>query len=286
MPLTPSLYDEEVELASKRILIVDDIHTNRLILSMQTKSWKMEPTEAESAEEAMAILRQGPAFDIAIFDMLMPYTDGLELARTVRSELSDLKLPLILYTSLGEYQTIEEGVFQAVLNKPIKPNALKSVMLKVLRKETVQNDESRDRRKIFDATFAERHPLQILVAEDNQINQKVVVQMLKKLGYRADVAGNGREAIEAVQRQTYDVILMDVQMPEMNGLDATRYINARFRGKYLPWIIGLTANAMQSDKKDCFDAGMNDYLTKPLTVDLLTAGLAQAHEKHVKTHAT
>jgi CheY-like chemotaxis protein len=128
----------------------------------------------------------------------------------------------------------------------------------------------------LDAQMAERHPLRILLAEDNVVNQKLALRLLQQMGYRADVASNGIEAIECVARQPYDVVLMDVQMPEMDGLEATRRIVARWPSPdQRPHIVAMTANAMQGDREECLAAGMDDYVTKPIRVDALVQALNQ-----------
>ncbi len=264
------------ELEGRHILIVDDIETNRTILRLQAESWRMQTVTAASAATAMEILRRGTQIDVAILDMLMPEVDGLELGRSIRAEFPQRRLPMILYTSLGDTDPVGAGVFDMILSKPIKPAALKCAIATLVGQGQVQHAAPARAVRVFDADFAGRHPLRILVAEDNQINQKVVLQMLKKLGYLADLAGNGRETVEAIQRQGYDVILMDVQMPEMSGLEATRIICARYPRITRPCIIGLTANAMEADKAECLEAGMDDYLTKPITVAQLTDALELA----------
>ena len=134
-------------------------------------------------------------------------------------------------------------------------------------------------KRVVDPTMAERHPLRILLAEDNLVNQKLAMRLLQQMGYRADLATNGTEALAAVERDAYDVVLMDVQMPELDGLEASRRINARWRNGDRPRIVAMTANAMQGDREACLAAGMDDYLTKPIRVEQLIAALSDTHAR-------
>jgi PAS domain S-box-containing protein len=265
------------KLAAKRILVVDDNATNREIVNRQVRSWGMEPVAVERASEALALIDKGEQFDVAVLDMLMPEMDGLELARQIRRVRDEQELPLVLLTSLsGLPQTRSAEEFSAQLTKPIKASQLYNALLRALAEPAKEpmtieagiGDGGDDR----PATSS----LRILVAEDNAVNQKVALRILNKLGYRADVASNGVEALEALERQPYDVVLMDVQMPEMDGLDASRRIRERWPGESRPRIIAMTANAMIEDREACFAAGMDDYLAKPVRPDELAAALGRA----------
>ncbi|MBI3659164.1 response regulator, partial [Candidatus Acetothermia bacterium] len=267
------------EVEGKRILIVDDNATNGRILEIQTKKWGMTPRVAKSPKQALKIVKTKKKFDLAILDMHMPEMDGMALAKALRKLPSAKKLPLILLTSLGRQGTKEKvSAFAAYLTKPVKPSQLFDALASVFagaktkqRKATLSKIKTAKQK--FDPKIAKRHPLRILLAEDNVVNQKVALRILDQMGYRADVASNGLEAIEAVERQHYDVILMDVQMPEMDGLEATRRIVARWSKKKRPHIVAMTANAMQGDREMCLAAGMNDYITKPIRVDELIGAL-------------
>jgi CheY-like chemotaxis protein len=214
---------------------------------------------------------------VAILDMQMPGMDGIRLAREIRGLPAFNTLPLVLLSSIGRHPGPDAArLFAAFLTKPVKApqllneitrilGASQATLLKPGTKEPPPTDKNHPR------------PEHILVAEDNPVNQKVALHMLARLGYRADVAGNGHEVLEALQRQNYDIILMDVQMPEMDGLEATRRIRERTRaGGPNPWIIALTANAMEGDRQACVDAGMDDYLSKPVKRETLAAALARA----------
>jgi CheY-like chemotaxis protein len=267
------LLGRQPALAGKRLLVVDDNATNRKVLILQTGKWGMLPRDTGSAEEALRWLRGGEAFDLAILDMHMPEMDGLALAGQVRGLRPDL--PLVLFSSLGRREAGDTlGLFNAYLSKPLRQSQLFDTLagLLALEHDAPQAAQGR-RRTALDADLARRHPLRILLAEDNVVNQKLAVRLLQQMGYRADLAGNGIEAIECIARQRYDVVLMDVQMPEMDGLEASRRINERWPNGGRPRIVAMTANAMQGDREECIDAGMDDYITKPIRVEVLVEAL-------------
>ena len=262
------------ELKGKRVLVVDDNATNRRVLALQTAKWGMQSKAAAKPSESLAWIEAGEAFDIAILDMHMPEMDGLELARRIRAARKDL--PLVLFSSLGRKEAGDnEGLFDAALAKPIHQSQLFDTLVNILAsdagKPAAQPAQPTAAR--FDPKMAERHPLRILLAEDNVVNQKLALRILQQMGYRADLASNGLEAVESVGRQVYDVVLMDVQMPEMDGLEATRRICASWKPDNRPRIVAMTANAMQGDRELCMEAGMDDYLTKPIRVDKLVEAL-------------
>ena len=266
------------ELQGKRILVVDDNATNRRILALQTGKWGMASRDTESPNEALRWLAAGERFDLAILDMHMPEMDGLELARRIRA--SRAALPLVLFSSLGRREAGDtESLFAAYLAKPMRQSHLFDTLVNLLAHESVAKPLAGPAPAQFDAGMAARHPLRILLAEDNVVNQKLAMRLLQQMGYRADLAANGIEAVESVERQAYDVVLMDVQMPELDGLDATRRICDRFPAERRPRIIAMTANAMQGDREMCLEAGMDDYLTKPIRVDQLVKALEAAHAR-------
>jgi CheY-like chemotaxis protein len=206
----------------------------------------------------------------------MPEMDGLGLAIEIRKYRTPQALPLIMLTSVAHRPRdlkVSEVQFSAYLNKPIKPNALFDVLLHAM--QIVPLDKPAHRPVALDCKLAETLPLKILVAEDNTVNQKVVQQLLAHLGYRADVVANGIEVLDALERQNYDVILMDVQMPEMDGLEATRRLRARFGATGSPRVIAMTANAMPGDREKCLAAGMDSYVSKPVELDDIRAVLTE-----------
>ena len=260
------------ELQGRRVLVVDDNATNRRVLTLQSGKWGMASRDTESPLQALRWLEEGERFDLVILDMHMPEMDGIELARRIRASHRDL--PLVLFTSLGRREACDaESLFGAYLSKPIHQSQLFDTLVNLLAHQPVARPVPRLVKPQLDATIAERHPLRILLAEDNAVNQKLALRLLQQMGYQADLAVNGLQAVESVQRQTYDVVLMDVQMPELDGLDATRRICGLYAPDQRPRIVAMTANAMQGDQDLCFAAGMDDYLTKPIRVERLVEAL-------------
>ncbi|NEZ64686.1 response regulator [Leptolyngbyaceae cyanobacterium CCMR0082] len=291
----PTLENEQVsdiahQLKDKRVLIVDDNATNREILTLQTQSWEMQPITAQSAYEALGILSCQPSFDVAILDMQMPEVDGLTLAHKIRDQAYGKKLPLVMLTSLGrpevDPKALDQAKFSAFLNKPIKQSHLYDALAQVFSDQPIKIQKSiSDQQSGLDSTLAQSHPLRILVAEDNLVNQQLIRQWLDKLGYRSDIVGNGYETIDALKRQPYDVILMDVHMPEMDGLTATEKICEQWSTADRPHIVALTASAMKGDRDLCMAAGMNDYISKPIHVPDLIAVLKKVTPLEVSSCA-
>ncbi len=268
------LLGRQDQIAGKRLLVVDDNATNRKILALQTAKWGADVLACEGPEEALrAVGRDGP-FDLAILDMHMPAMDGVGLARRIRADHPDL--PMILFSSLGLRDVeAEEGLFAAYLAKPLRQSQLFDTLVSQFAAQggAVLKRRDVEARPKADPGLAARHPLKILLAEDNLVNQKLALRLLEQMGYRADLASNGKEALESVARQTYDVVLMDVQMPEMDGLEASRQLNARYAENQRPRIVAMTANAMQGDREMCLEAGMDDYIAKPIRVEKLIEAL-------------
>jgi signal transduction histidine kinase/CheY-like chemotaxis protein len=262
-------------LQGKRVLIVDDNATNRRILSLLTEKWGMAPRGTEHPEQALQWIEGGQAFDLVILDLQMPEMDGVMLTREIRKLRDEESLPIILLTSLGRREIGAEDLeFAAYLTKPLKPSALYDALASIF-VGNVSAPSVESTRPVIDPELGRRHPLRILLAEDNAVNQKLALRILEQMGYRADVASNGLEAVESVERQKYNVILMDVQMPEMDGLEATRQIVARWPTDH-PRIIGLTANALEGDREKCIEAGMQDYISKPIRVEELVSALERS----------
>ncbi len=269
-------------LTDRTVLIVDDNATNRTILAHQARGWGMRPRTAKSPEEALDWLRGGERFDIALLDMHMPGMDGLELAGEIHGVVGSDELPLVLVSSAAGRRRADEpdaDRFAARLAKPIKPRQLFDTLVGVLERRDgggLRHRRTKSGRLAVPIGEQSRPELRILIAEDNPINQKVATRILGRLGYQADVAANGREALDAVARTTYDVVLMDMQMPEVDGLEATRQIRRDLPHELRPWVIGVTANAAPADRQACLDAGMDDYVAKPVTVSDLQDALARA----------
>ncbi len=253
-------------------MLLDDIPTNRRILTLQTSKWGMIPRSAHSGPQALEWMQKGESFDLAILDMQMPEMDGLMLAKQIRQLPGTVMLPLVLLTSMGiraDNPAFASAAFASCLTKPIKPAQLHEVLVRV-----VSGAKPAARKAVaakLDPTMAQRLPLRVLLCDDNLINQKVALRLLQQMGYKADVANNGLECLLALQRQPYDIIFMDVQMPEMDGLEATRQIRQRQKDpaesgnfKMNIAIVAMTANAMQGDREKCLAAGMDDYVAKPV----------------------
>ena len=267
----------EADLSGRTVLIVDDNATNRRILVAQTARWGMVPRETGSPEEALAWITDGERFDIALFDLLMPGLDGLELAEriTTRSAASsEPAIPIVILSSIGLRER-EGTALAAWLAKPVKPSALHDTIATVLLGSSLAKPAAASAVNGAGSSLGERHPLRILLAEDNVVNQKLALRLLAQMGYEPDVAGDGLEAIAALERKPFDVVLMDVQMPELDGLEATRRIRATQPPEPV-WIVAMTANAMAGDREACIAAGMNDYISKPIRPADLAAALERA----------
>jgi PAS domain S-box-containing protein len=273
-PIYPE--NEISKLSGKRILIVDDNATNRLILTKQTQKWRMLPLAVRSGIEALALIEQGEKFNIAILDMQMPGMDGFTLAQEMAKRKSTANFPLIILTSIKrEKARAGDAKISAFLSKPIKTSNLFNVLMKIidgqpvaLKKEPVQASNNDN--------LAETYPLKILLTEDNRINQKVATKLLGKLGYTADIANNGLEALDALKARRYDVVFMDIQMPEMDGEEATKHIREDWPEEAQPYIIAMTAHALEGDREKYLAHGMDDYVSKPIGVDALVAALKNA----------
>ncbi|HYK95126.1 MAG TPA: GAF domain-containing protein [Candidatus Dormibacteraeota bacterium] len=261
-----------VEIAGRRALVVDDNATNRRILTAQLARWSIQTRDTASPAEALAWIRAGERFDVVLLDLLMPEMDGLELAAAVRAvEQPQPKLVLVSSIAMRERG---HPALDAVLTKPVKPSALHDALVNVLSLAGQRDEGPRTERPAVDPGLAERHPLRVLLAEDNAVNRKVAMRLLANMGYTADVAENGLQAIEALEAKDFDVVLMDVQMPELDGLEATRRIRSRWPDRPVH-IVAMTANAMAGDRDLCLAAGMNDYVSKPIRPPELAEALAR-----------
>jgi CheY-like chemotaxis protein len=263
------------DLTGRRLLVVDDNATNRRILSLQTKNWGMLTSTTGSQAQALEWIRRGDPFDLVILDLHMPGMDGISLGLEIHKLRPAQSLPLVMLSSGGPREPGQDALeLAAYLMKPVKPAQLLQVLARIFGKSEIKHSsQPASGRPVLDPGMAERLPLRILLAEDNAVNQKLALRLLSQMGYRADLAANGLEVLEALKRQTYDLILMDVQMPEMDGLEATREICSRWARGTRPHIIAMTANAMQGDREICLQAGMDDYISKPVRVEELVNAL-------------
>jgi PAS domain S-box-containing protein len=277
VPATEYAYLHEIQpqLRMKHVLVVENNKTNQSILTDQALAWGMQPRSTDSVEEALDWIRRGDPFDLVVVEKDLPGMDGIALSDDIRELRSAVDLPIILLASLVERGIDpEENSYDAVLNKPIKPSQLFDMLVDISAgKPVARRPREAEVTSSFDAGIGKRYPLRILLAEDNVNNQKLALMVLDRLGYRADVAGNGIEVLDALKRQSYDVVLMDVQMPDMDGLEATRKIREQWPDQTKPWIVAMTANAMQGDREMCLAAGMNDYVTKPIRLEHVVESL-------------
>ncbi|WP_207427834.1 hybrid sensor histidine kinase/response regulator [Pedobacter sp. SYSU D00535] len=266
--------------STKRILVVDDNGTNLRILKIQLEQWLFKVETAASGKEALERLSSGAEFDLIISDMQMPEMDGVEFSRKLKAEHGNL--PIVLLSSVGdESRRKYPDLFAAILTKPVKQHQLARVIKQCLHAVERAAVVEPTRVNVLQENFASSNPLNILIAEDNLINQKLIIRVLNKLGYEPELAVNGREAVDALKQKTFDLVLMDVQMPEMDGLEATRVIRKDL--ELQPTIVAMTANAMVEDKEACFAAGMDEYISKPIKMEELLKVLeAVSHKNSVK----
>ncbi len=271
----PSWQMPQPQLAGKRLLIVEDNATNRRLITHRAEQWGMTVEAAANAPDALKRLGDSPPFDVAILDQQLPEVDGLALADQFRKQPAGRYLPLLLLSSVrrhaDEAHPLAVGISVSV-HKPIRPAQLLDALCRVLNIQ-IQREKKAPAAPSLDATFSRRLPLRVLLADDNPINQKVGMSVLHKLGYRADVAGNGLDVLSALEQRTYDVLFLDVQMPEMDGLDCARQICTRWNRDKRPVIVAMTGNALMGDREKCLAAGMDDYISKPVRIAELQAVL-------------
>ncbi len=260
----------------RRILVVDDNDTNRNILKMQIEQWGSHVRCASSGEEAWSWIERGDPIDLILTDYKMPGMNGIELVGKIRESGPVRELPVILMTSMGVVPNSDDNGNTKLLVKPVKAQSLldsvQQILLGSVKKVSenpLENDESK---------AGELYPLKILLAEDNVVNQRVANLILKRMGYRPDTVANGLEVLEALRQRDYDVILLDIQMPEMDGLSVAREVCRIYDKESRPLMIAMTANALQGDRERCIDSGMDDYLSKPVRREEILQRLKSSHE--------
>jgi CheY-like chemotaxis protein/HPt (histidine-containing phosphotransfer) domain-containing protein len=276
-PFVPSALDLESRqpgLVDKRVLIVDDNATSRMILSKQLDKWGIQTAAVGSAAEAIARIETDSSFDALLVDLEMREMDGLQLAQHVRDEMNRTETPVVIMAPVGRRSKLDRAYVDASVKKPFKIRHL-FVALQNLVGDGFEDDGASSVGRPLDQQMGSEHPLRILIAEDNLINQKVALRLLERLGYQADVVANGMEALVALRHVQYDVVLMDVQMPEMDGLEATRQMCKLYSPDERPRIIAVTADAQESDREECLRAGMDDYLSKPVRLEQVAEALAR-----------
>jgi signal transduction histidine kinase/ligand-binding sensor domain-containing protein/CheY-like chemotaxis protein len=274
LPLnTPLINDKIIE--GKKVLVVDDNDTHLRALKTQLEKWKMAAIAVPSGQEALKVLSIEKDIDLIITDMQMPDMDGIALGTKIKA--SGSAAPIVLLSSVGnDRNKTDYHLFSSVVTKPIKQQHFYNVIEAELRKESIAVVEQK--KSLLTETFALAYPFVMLIAEDSLMNQKLIIRVLNKLGYQPDLANDGREVLEKLGDKKYEIILMDIQMPNIDGLEATRLIRKKYGAK--PIIIALTANALSEDKDNCFKAGMDGYLSKPINIELLLAALMDAYNKN------
>jgi PAS domain S-box-containing protein len=275
-PPSPPEVVPGARLAGRRVLLVEDNASSQLLLLRLLRSWQMKVAAVSTAASALARITEEP-FDIVVIDAGLSDLDGFALAAEIRRRRAGAALPLMLLSMAGTHATAEvpAGLFAARVAKPIKADQLRRALLQLFPQDGI---EPGGPLPFAPAAVAEAaKSVRVLVAEDNTVNQKVILLMLFRLGYRAEVATNGAEVLAMMQKSTYDLVLMDLHMPEMDGLETTRQIrNQKDSSALSPWIVAVTANAMQGDRERCLASGMNDYLAKPIMMDDLIEVLQRA----------
>ena len=272
------MVDPSPVLRGQKVLVVDDNEASRKLISIQVSSWGMNPVAVSSGFDALELISEGESFDLAILDMQMPNMDGAMLASEIRKYHKCEDLPLIMLTSIDKRKEDVkhiENYFSAYLVKPIKQSLLYTKIISVFSTER-KNDKPERGKMLFDPKMVDKHPLRILIADDNVINQKVAERMLQKMGYRPDIVSNGLEILQALEQAPYDLIFIDVHMPEMDGLEATRRICDKYNKDNRPLLVAMTADAMPGDKEKCIEAGMDDYICKPVKIPELEKALKKA----------
>jgi signal transduction histidine kinase/HPt (histidine-containing phosphotransfer) domain-containing protein len=263
----PAWQSPQPQLAGKRLLVIEDSATNRAIITRRAERWGMTVTAYETRVEALKKTAEGAAFDALVVDAQLGNSDGIGFAAQLRKQPGCAELPLIFLTSLRlkpEELHPVEGVSHFIY-KPIRPAQMLDALCRAFSVH-VQREKKAPQTPSLDADLARRLPLQLLLADDNTINQKVGLSVLHKLGYRADIAANGLEVLRALEQKQYDILFLDVQMPEMDGLEAARQICQRWPAEKRPRIIAMTGNALMGDREKCLEAGMDDYISKPIRI--------------------
>lgn len=271
----PAWQGPQAQLAGRRLLVIEDNHTNQRIIATRGRAWGLSVDTAATSADALRLLEQSNPYDAIISDLQLPETDGLSFAKEIRRRAAGRLPPLLLLTSVrlrsDDSRPMEAGVCGYV-HKPIRPAQLLETLCRAMSIQ-LQREKKAPVAPALDPNLARRLPMRLLLADDNPINQKVGLSVLHKLGYRADVANNGLEVLKALEQKVYDLLFLDVQMPEMDGLEAAREICQRWSPERRPAIVAMTGNALMGDREKCLAAGMDDYISKPVRIVELQAAL-------------
>ena len=271
----PGWQSPQPQLAGKRLLVIEDNATNRRIITQRGQQWGMTVETAINSRDALAILSKGDLFDGVILDLELPDRDGLAVAEQIREQPSGRYVPLLLLSSARQSNDATHPLPASVsvsVHKPIRSAQLLDALCRALSVQ-VQREKKPPATPTLDPDLGRRLPLRVLLADDNPINQKVGHSVLQKLGYQADIANNGVEVLKALEQKAYDILFLDVQMPEMDGLEAARQIHQRWPADKRPRIIAMTGNALMGDREKCLQAGMDDYISKPVRINELQSAL-------------
>ena len=284
----PSWQGPQPQLTGKRLLVIEDNATNRDIISQRGAQWGMVVETAATGHEALSFLAAGHLFDAVILDLQLPDTDALALTAEIRKHSAGRYLPLLLLSSLrpggDDMRPLPPGTAISI-HKPIRPAQLLEVLCRALSVQP-QREKKAPAAPMLDADLGRRLPLRLLLADDNPINQKVGITVLQKLGYHADVATNGVEVLKALEQKAYDILFLDVQMPQIDGLEAARQICQKWTADKRPRIIAMTGNALLGDREKCLQAGMDDYISKPVRVAELQSALERWGPMKTRMHDT
>jgi CheY-like chemotaxis protein/HPt (histidine-containing phosphotransfer) domain-containing protein len=271
----PAWQNSQPQLAGRRVLVVEDNVTNQRIIAQRASQWGMAIESAASSREALQLLAEKNEYDAIILDLQLPDMEGLTLAQEIRTQIRGRKIPLLLLTSVrlrAEDPRPARAGISVFIYKPIRPSQLLDALCRAMSIQ-IAREKRPPPAPSLDADLARRIPMRLLLADDNPINQKVGLSVLNKLGYQADIANNGVEVLKALEQKSYDILFLDVQMPEMDGLEAARQICRRWPVEKRPRIIAMTGNALMGDREKCLQAGMDDYISKPVRIAELQSTL-------------
>jgi signal transduction histidine kinase/DNA-binding LytR/AlgR family response regulator len=274
--LTPPTWQTaQPQLAGRRLLLVEDNATNRELIKHRCEQWGMKVEAAANSVEALKLLAEGRAYEAMLVDLQLPELDGFALVKKIREHPAGRLAPVMMLSAIrlrGDDERPAQASVSIFVYKPVRPAQLLDAVCRALNIE-LQPEKKAPPAPVLDANFARRLPLRLMIADDNLINQKVGLSVLQKLGYRADVAQNGLEVLQALEQKAYDVLFLDVQMPEMDGLETARQIVQRWPREKRPCIIAMTGNALMGDRERCLEAGMDDYISKPVRIAELQSAL-------------
>jgi len=272
----PSWQNPQPQLEGKHLLVAEDNATNRNIITRRAAQWGLKVTAVNDRRECLDFLAEERQVDCVLLDQQLPDIEGIALAEEIRKQTSGRALPVVLLSAVrarGEDDRALQLGISVYVHKPIRPAQLLEALCRAMSVQ-LQREKKAPAAPTLDATLASRLPLRVLLADDNPINQKVGLSVLRKLGYRADVAHNGVEVIRALEQKVYDLLFLDVQMPEMDGLEAARLIHERWpEPRKRPVIVAMTGNALLGDREKCLAAGMDDYISKPVRVSELQSAI-------------